>query len=229
MGAGIAQVLLQAGRRVIISEPVAEAADAARARVAHGLERAKQPDAISGLETVVGVPSALEVALAVEAVPEVAELKHDVLSGIEAAVGPDTVIATNTSSMSVGGLAEALRSPERFVGMHFFNPVPRSLLVEVVVGPATTGATTAAAVAWVALLEKTSIVVKDSPGFATSRLGLIIGLEAIRMLEEGVASAEDIDQGMVLGYKYPIGPLHLGDLVGLDVRLDIAGYLRAAS
>lgn len=225
MGAGIAQVLLQAGQQVTVCEPTAEAAGSARARVARGLERAGATDALDRLQVVVGIPQGVDVALVVEAVPENEGLKRDVLGAVEAQVPPGALIATNTSSMSVGGLAGALSAPQRFIGMHFFNPVPRSALVEIVVGPDTAMATVEAARAWVRAIGKEEIVVKDSPGFATSRLGLAVGLEAIRMLEEGVASAEDIDRGMVLGYRFPIGPLALGDLVGLDVRLAVAEYL----
>jgi 3-hydroxybutyryl-CoA dehydrogenase len=120
-----------------------------------------------------------------------------------------------------------MRYPARFIGLHFFNPVPASELVEIVVGAATEPAVVASAQDWVAGLGKTPVTVKDSPGFASSRLGVAIGLEAIRMLEEGVASAEDIDAAMVLGYKFPVGPLRLTDIVGLDVRLGIAEYLHS--
>ena len=120
-----------------------------------------------------------------------------------------------------------LRYPSRLLGLHFFNPVPASELVEIVVGAATEPGIVASAQGWVTELGKTPVTVRDSPGFASSRLGLVIGLEAIRMLQEGVASADDIDAAMVLGYKYPVGPLRLTDIVGLDVRLGIAEYLHA--
>jgi len=136
-------------------------------------------------------------------------------------------IASNTSSISIDSLAAKLRYPQRFLGLHFFNPVPASQLVEVVVGDATEPGIVDLAQGWVAALGKTAVTVRDSPGFASSRLGLVIGLEAIRMLEEGVGSADDIDAAMVLGYKYPVGPLRLADIVGLDVRLGIAEYLHA--
>ncbi len=163
--------------------------------------------------------------LVVEAVPEDPALKAAVLAGIEPIVGPDTVLATNTSSISIDRLAAALELPARFLGMHFFNPVPRSQLVEIIRGAATAPAALEAAHAWAWGIDKETIEVADSPGFASSRLGLAIGLEAIRMLEEGVASAADIDAAMVLGYRFPMGPLRLTDLVGLDVRLAIAEYL----
>jgi 3-hydroxybutyryl-CoA dehydrogenase len=164
--------------------------------------------------------------LVVEAVPEDAGLKVRVLAAAEAAVGEHAVLASNTSSLSIAGLADGLARPERLVGMHFFNPVPASDLVEVVVGPRTAGAVRDLAVGWVGALGKTEVVVRDSPGFATSRLGVLLGLEAIRMLEEGVADAASIDRAMELGYRHPMGPLRSTDLVGLDVRLAIAEHLR---
>jgi 3-hydroxybutyryl-CoA dehydrogenase len=225
MGAGIAQVLVQAGVRVWLSDVSETAAGAGRIRVLNGLERSGDTSAAERLVTVVGLADVGDVDLAVEAVPEDASLKERVLLAIESAVGPKTLIATNTSSLSIEGLAAGLSDPGRFLGMHFFNPVPRSALVEIVIGTAVRPDVVDAARAWVALLGKEEIVVRDSPGFATSRLGLIIGLEAIRMVEEGVASAEDIDRGMELGYRFPMGPLRLTDLVGLDVRLAIGDHL----
>jgi 3-hydroxybutyryl-CoA dehydrogenase len=148
-----------------------------------------------------------------------------VLAAAENAVGERAVLASNTSSLSIAGLAGGLRRPSRLIGMHFFNPVPASDLVEVVVGPQTADAVREAARSWVSALGKTEIVVRDSPGFATSRLGVLLGLEAIRMLEEGVADAASIDRAMELGYRHPMGPLRSTDLVGLDVRLAIADHL----
>lgn len=172
-----------------------------------------------------GTAAGYDADLAIEAVPENPSLKLAVLARIEQQVPRSALVATNTSSLSIDELAGALEVPGRFVGMHFFNPVPRSALVEIVTGRLTAAGTVERARAWVSELGKESIVVRDSPGFATSRLGVAIGLEAIRMLEEGVASAEDIDKGMVLGYRFPMGPLRLTDLVGLDVRLAIAEHL----
>jgi 3-hydroxybutyryl-CoA dehydrogenase len=234
MGAGIAQSMLEAGASVVIVESGAARAEAARSRVADGLLRRFKDDVdpevtaaplLERLDVADGLPSTSEAVLVIEAVPEDAVLKADVLASLEAHFPPTTMLATNTSSLSIEGLAADLENPERFIGMHFFNPVPRSALVELVTGRATSARTVAAAQAWVERLGKESIVVRDAPGFATSRLGLIIGLEAIRMMEEGVASAEDIDRGMVLGYRFPMGPLRLTDLVGLDVRLGIAEHL----
>ena len=165
-----------------------------------------------------------EAGLVIEAVPELAGLKRELLAKTEA-IAPDAVLATNTSSLSVNGLAEGLRRPERFLGLHFFNPVPASSLVEIVVGARTDSALVTRAKGWVEALGKSAIVVTDSPGFASSRLGVALALEAMRMLEEGVAGAEDIDTAMTLGYKHPMGPLRTTDVVGLDVRLAIAEHL----
>jgi 3-hydroxybutyryl-CoA dehydrogenase len=234
MGAGIAQVFLAAGAQVAVVEAGAEAAEAARGRVAGGLEEAARRGKLDGdVGSVLGrltlVDSAAELdpatGLVIEAVPERADLKVEVLRAAESAVGPDAVLATNTSSLSVTELAAALERPARFLGLHFFNPVPASKLVEVVVARETDQELVGTASGWVRALDKTDVVVKDSPGFASSRLGVLLGLEAIRMLEEGVADAEAIDTAMELGYRHPMGPLRSTDLVGLDVRLAIAEYL----
>jgi 3-hydroxybutyryl-CoA dehydrogenase len=233
MGAGIAQVFLGTGATVVVVEADAAAATAARQRVEAGLAKAEQRGGRPAAETVVGLTVVATIAelpadadLVVEAVPEVPALKLDVLAAAERAIGPSTVLASNTSSLSIDELATALERPGRFVGMHFFNPVPPSALVEVVVGTATEDAVRDAAVGWTAVLGKTGIVVRDSPGFASSRLGVLLGLEAIRMVEEGVAEPAAIDQAMMLGYRHPMGPLRLTDLVGLDVRLGVAEYLQ---
>jgi 3-hydroxybutyryl-CoA dehydrogenase len=234
MGSGIAQVFAVAGSRVTLVERDAAAGAAARDRVAMGLLRAAELGRLAETAEAVlarvelvpdasGLPADAE--LVVEAVPEDAELKARVLTAVEDLIGDQAVIATNTSSLSIGELAGALRRPERLVGMHFFNPVPASTLVEIVVGPQTADAVRDAARAWTTGLDKTPIVVRDSPGFASSRLGVLLGLEAIRMLEQGVADAESIDRAMELGYRHPMGPLRSTDLVGLDVRLAIAEHL----
>jgi len=234
MGAGIAQAFLLAGARVEVVEAGDEAAEAARGRVRDGLEETARrgkltgevDDVLAGL-TLVDSPADLSAGtgLVVEAVPERADLKIAVLTAAEQAVGAEAVLATNTSSLSVAELAAALQRPARFLGMHFFNPVPASKLVEVVVAPETAAEVVESTRGWVRALGKTDVVVKDSPGFASSRLGVLLGLEAIRMLEEGVADAEAIDAAMELGYRHPMGPLRSTDLVGLDVRLAIAEYL----
>ncbi|WP_017583574.1 3-hydroxyacyl-CoA dehydrogenase family protein [Nocardiopsis valliformis] len=234
MGAGIVQQFLMAGAGVVLVEATAEAADAGRGRVRAGLDKARERGKIDAepaaylarLSTVTDaadIPA--DAGLVVEAVPEKLELKLAVLTAAEAAVGEDTVLASNTSSLSVTELAAALKRPGRFLGTHFFNPVPASKLVEIVTAPETDPAVLEAVRGWVGALGKTEIVVRDAPGFATSRLGVMLGLEAIRMVEEGVASPADIDTAMELGYRHPMGPLKLTDLVGLDVRLAIAEYL----
>jgi 3-hydroxybutyryl-CoA dehydrogenase len=159
-----------------------------------------------------------------EGVPEDVELKRSVFRTVEQAA-PDAVLATNTSSLSIDSIASGLKAPERFIGLHFFNPVPTSDLVEVVLGAHTSAGLAEDARGWVAALGKTAIVVRDSPGFASSRLGVTIALEAMRMVQEGVASVADIDTAMTLGYRHPVGPLRTTDLVGLDVRLAIAEHL----
>ena len=233
MGAGIAQVLLEAGCEVVVVEADGETAERARARIVEGLGRRKdaepaEVEARAGrLRAVAGLDGPLDVDLVVEAIPEIPGAKRDLLAAAEKVVPSGALLASNTSSLSISDLAGALERPERFLGLHFFNPVPLSALVEVVVGQATAPEALDDARRWVARLGKESIEVRDSPGFATSRLGVALGLEAIRLLEEGVASAADIDQGMVLGYRHPMGPLRLTDLVGLDVRLAIAEHLSA--
>ncbi|MEU5868568.1 3-hydroxyacyl-CoA dehydrogenase family protein [Nonomuraea sp. NPDC047529] len=234
MGAGIAQVFAVAGAAVCVVET--GDVTATRLRLADGLakaaERGKLPHApelvlerVRVVDDVAGLPPSAE--LVVEAVPEEPALKVDVLARAERAVGDQTVLASNTSSLSIAELGAALQRPARFLGTHFFNPVPASRLVEVVTAPETAADVVERVRAWVRGLDKTDVVVRDSPGFATSRLGVLLGLEAIRMLEEGVADAEAIDNAMELGYRHPMGPLRSTDLVGLDVRLAIAEYLHA--
>jgi 3-hydroxybutyryl-CoA dehydrogenase len=236
MGAGIAQVFAAKGAQVSIVESDESTATAALRRVTDGLARAAErgtlaedPAAAAARlrvhTDVAALPAGIE--LLVEAVPERTDLKIDVLTRAERSVGADTVLATNTSSLPVTELANALENPARFIGMHFFNPVAPSQLVEVVTAPQTADAVTERVLGWVTALDKTGIVVRDSPGFATSRLGVLLGLEAIRMLEEGVATAGAIDTGMELGYRHQMGPLRSTDLVGLDVRLAIAEYLQS--
>ncbi|MEU7381842.1 MULTISPECIES: 3-hydroxyacyl-CoA dehydrogenase family protein [unclassified Streptomyces] len=236
MGAGIAQSFAAAGSSVTVVESGAQAASAAVERVATGLRRAAERGRlaepaeqvlarVTAVESVDGLAPGTE--LVVEAVPENAALKAGLLAAAEAAVDDTAVLATNTSSLSVTELASALKAPGRFLGMHFFNPVPASELIEIVVAPETSPEVVQAALGWTHALGKKDVVVKDSPGFASSRLGLALGLEAIRMVEEGVAEPEAIDDAMSLGYKHPMGPLRLTDLVGLDVRLAIAEYLHA--
>lgn len=234
MGAGIATSFLAIGRSVTVVETGEELAVRARAAVEDSLQRLARkdpdlrPDALLDLLTVrVGHAASGDEQLVIEAVPEDLALKQRVLAKIEAEYPASAILATNTSSLSVTDIASVLNTSSRFIGMHFFNPVPVSALVEIVVGEATSAETVTTTRAWVEALSKTPIVVKDSPGFASSRLGIVLGLEAIRMVEEGVGTPEDIDTAMMLGYRHPMGPLKLGDLVGLDVRLAIADHLAA--
>ena len=161
----------------------------------------------------------------IEAVVEDLGVKQRLFAELERAAPATALLATNTSSLSVGAIASAVRDPGRVLGLHFFNPVHAMKLVEVVTHERTGAGTVDRALAFVRQLGKEPIVVKDAPGFASSRLGVALGLEAMRMLEQGVASAEDIDRAMELGYNHPMGPLKLTDVVGLDVRLAIAEYL----
>ena len=161
----------------------------------------------------------------IEAVREHLGTKQQLFAALERVAPPDALLATNTSSLSVAAIAAAVREPGRVIGMHFFNPVHAMQLVEVVTHPQTAPRSVERGLAFVKALGKEPIVVKDSPGFASSRLGVALGLEAMRMLEQGVASAEDIDKAMELGYNHPMGPLKLTDVVGLDVRLAIAESL----
>jgi 3-hydroxybutyryl-CoA dehydrogenase len=235
MGHGIAQVAAVAGCQVVLMDSTADLASNGlkriRANLDEGIKRGKvteqQRDDVLSRVRVSGNAStaATDLNLIVEAVPERMDLKIALLQWIEAYVPDDAVIASNTSSLSISQMQNALRIPHRMVGLHFFNPVHLSQLVEIVRGNVTDAEVVATAQAFVQRLGKEGITVKDSPGFATSRLGVLLGLEAMRMLEEGVATAQDIDRALELGYKHPFGPLKLSDMVGLDVRLDIARYL----
>ena len=236
MGRGIAHVLFASpdSPMVYVVERDEPTASVAVDAVLSSLDRARRRDGADELgpearARVIGTatfPENADPALVVEAVPEDVSLKADVL-GRASRAWPGALLASNTSSLSITELAAAVEDPARFLGMHFFNPVPRSALVEIVTHDGAREETIDNARKWVEHIGKESIVVRDAPGFATSRLGLAIGLEAIRMVEEGVASAADIDRGMVLGYRFPMGPLELTDLVGLDVRLAIADHLAA--
>ncbi|WP_454787807.1 3-hydroxyacyl-CoA dehydrogenase family protein [Mycolicibacterium lutetiense] len=236
MGGGIAHLFAAAGASVTIAEADRKAADAAHQRVSDGLHRAAEKkrlteapenvlSRVNAVCSITDLPA--ESNVVIEAVPEIFSAKVDVLSAAENVVAPTTVLASNTSSLPITDLAAALQHPQRVVGMHFFNPVPASLLVEIVRAPQTADDVVSTVLDWVRALGKTDVLVRDSPGFATSRLGVALGLEAIRMLEEGVTDAESIDRAMELGYRHPMGPLRSTDLVGLDVRLAIAEHLNA--
>jgi len=236
MGHGIAQVSAMAGHDVqvrdIDEEFVADGLAAIESNLEAGIERDKvtQNEADATLDRLSGTTS-LESAvtdadIVIEAVPEEMGVKHDTVTDVESHVAPDTIIASNTSSLSLTEIASALDHPSRAVGLHFFNPVHIMKLVEIVTAEQSSDETVERARQFVEGIEKTPIEVMDSPGFASSRLGVALGVESMRMVEEGVASPEDIDTAMELGYNHPLGPIELGDVVGLDVRLDILEYLR---
>lgn len=233
MGGGIAHAFLMAGSRVTVIEREPIALQAAVERIERSVAKsielgaadANLDEVTQRLQVVLDYDQLRDCGLVVEAVFEDFDVKLEALTAAEAVLGDQAVLASNTSSISLADLAEPLNRPERFLGLHFFNPVPASKLIEVVIAPKTGQDVVAAAPRWVEQLAKTPVVVKDSPGFASSRLGVAIALEAIRMVEEGVASAQDIDAAMELGYRHPQGPLKTTDIVGLDVRLGIAEYL----
>jgi 3-hydroxybutyryl-CoA dehydrogenase len=234
MGIGIAHGLVVSGTETIVVEPVASQSDKARRAIedvlAKGVQRerlsveeaTRAKGLLSFVDAVDRLPQQLDIVI--ESVPEKPALKREVLQEIERR--HPAVIGSNTSSIAIGSLAEGLERPATFLGTHFFNPVWSMKLVELVVGTNTSRASVDKARGVMTALGKEVIEVNDVPGFATSRLGLLLGLEAIRMVESGVASAADIDKAMVLGYGHPMGPLRLTDLVGLDVRLSVARYLQ---
>jgi 3-hydroxybutyryl-CoA dehydrogenase len=235
MGNGIAQVCAVAGMEVAmrdVEQPFLERGlaqiDKSLAKLVEKgtLDAGKRDAARARIRTTTSLEDAVSDAdLVVEAIPERMDLKIETFALLGKHAPAHAILATNTSSLSVTEIAAASGDPARVVGLHFFNPVPLMKLLEIVRGLGTSDATIEAARAFAARIEKEPIVVKDFPGFATSRLGVILGVEAIRMLEQGVASAEDIDKAMKLGYRHPMGPLELGDLVGLDVRLAILEHL----
>jgi 3-hydroxybutyryl-CoA dehydrogenase len=233
MGIGIAYVFATSGFATTVVEPDGGRRAALRGdlleRARRGVERGKlaadRADALDGLLSVVDAVGELAsgLDLVVETVPERIALKTEVLAAV--AAREPRLLATNTSALSIDELAAGLARPETFLGMHFFNPVWSLRLVEIVRGEATSDAAIATAQELAGAIGKESIVVRNVPGFATSRLDNIAAFEAMRMVEEGVATAEDIDRAAVVAYGHPIGPLRLSDVVGLDVRLDIARHL----
>jgi len=237
MGRGIAYLAAVAGYDTVIHDADAAALDAARASVESSLRKQTEKGKVTAdaaaaamerLQTAADLePAVRQADLIIEAVPEDLDLKKNIFGQADLFCDEESILASNTSSMSISELAGAVERRDRFVGMHFFNPPHAMKLIEIVRGERTSDDTVAQVRAVAEKMGKTPIVVRDSPGFATSRLGIALGLEAIRMLEEGVASAEDIDRAMELGYNHPMGPLRLTDLVGLDVRLSIAEVLAA--
>jgi 3-hydroxybutyryl-CoA dehydrogenase len=231
MGAGIAQVCAQAGWKTNLYDAFPEGLERGMDRIqafwekgiARGKTTAEQRDEWSALLTPFSdlAEAVSKADMVIEAVPEIPDLKHSIFAQLDRLAPPHAVLGTNTSSLSIADIAAVTNRPEQVIGMHFFNPVPIMKLLELVQHGSTSDATIAVAQAAGKAMGKTTILVKDIPGFATSRLGVVLGNEAIRMLADGVASAKDIDTAMVLGYKHPMGPLALTDLVGLDVRRDI--------
>lgn len=235
MGVGIVYVFAAAGWNVWVVEPNDASANTLQKTLeetaAAGLKRGKLNESnvahittgVQLLRSADELPVGLD--LVVETVPERMDIKRVVLGQIDARL--PSIIATNTSAMSINELAKCVKDPSSFLGMHFFNPVWSLAMVELIRGDATSASTLAMAQSYSGSIGKTSITVRDVPGFATSRLDLIASLEAMRMLQDGVASAEDIDKAMLIAYRHPMGPLRLSDIVGLDVRLDIARQLSA--
>jgi 3-hydroxybutyryl-CoA dehydrogenase len=236
MGHGIAQAAAAAGFEVVLRDLEASFVEkglrAIESNLSKGVARGKVTDeerarTLSLIRTTTRLEETSDSDLFVEAVPERLDLKRETLRAVESLNTADFIFATNTSSLSITEIAEGARRPGRVVGMHFFNPVHIMRLVEIVVGRETSARTVEAVRAVALGMGKEPIVVRDVPGFASSRLGVALGLEAMRMLEEGVAGAKEIDTAMELGYNHPMGPLRLTDLVGLDVRLHIAEYLHS--
>ena len=236
MGVGIAYVCALAGYITYVAEPdnarAATMAQTIKTTLGGAVTRGKlTPDTkdaaaarVRRVATIEELPANLSVI--VESVPERLNIKRDVL--VRAAARTPALLATNTSAISIDRLAQEVRDPTKFLGLHFFNPVWSLKLLEIVVGSVTSPETLDAARAFGTTIGKETITVRDIPGFATSRLDFAASLEAMRMLEDGVASAEDIDRAAVLAYRHPVGPLRLSDIVGLDVRLEVARTLEAA-
>jgi len=234
MGSGIAHVAALAGYAVVMRDINADALSRGQTSIERnlnkGVEKGKvtQEQRAAALQRIRGTTDLSEVCgsdVIIEAAPETLELKQRLLRECESLCDGDFLFATNTSSLSITEIAKASRRPQRVIGMHFFNPVHIMRLVEIVVGRETDAKTTLTVRELAQRMGKQPITVRDVPGFASSRLGVTLGLEAMRMVEQGVASAQDIDTAMELGYNHPMGPLRLTDLVGLDVRLNIAEYL----
>ncbi|HKR00226.1 MAG TPA: 3-hydroxyacyl-CoA dehydrogenase family protein [Pyrinomonadaceae bacterium] len=237
MGHGIAQVAALAGYHVVLrdvdKESLRRAVAAIDSNLVKGIKRGKLTEedrdgALQRIRGAVQLAETMEADLFIEAAPEVLEIKQTILREVEDGARKPFIFASNTSSLSITELARDSRRPDRVVGMHFFNPVHIMRLLEVVRGRDTSEETVLTACEVGRRMKKEPITVKDVPGFASSRLGVALGLEAMRMLEQNVASAHDIDTAMELGYNHPMGPLRLTDLVGLDVRLNIAEYLHAS-
>ncbi|DAC31044.1 MAG TPA: 3-hydroxyacyl-CoA dehydrogenase family protein [Candidatus Poseidoniales archaeon] len=235
MGSGIAQVCAQTGWKTRLYDAFPDSLEKGMNSIGEfwkgGITRGKNTEEqvnewSSKLIACENLEEALSgVDLVIEAVPEKIDLKRSIFQKIEELAPENAILATNTSGLRISEIASAVKNPERVIGMHFFNPVPVMKLLEVIKHDLSSDGTINQVIEIGNEMGKTSIVVRDVPGFATSRLGVVLGNEAIRMLAEGVASANDIDTAMKLGYRHPMGPLELSDLVGLDVRRDILNNL----
>ncbi|MDX6710783.1 MAG: 3-hydroxybutyryl-CoA dehydrogenase [Blastocatellia bacterium] len=234
MGHGITQVAAAAGYKVIMRDmdmnAVARGVRSIEANLAKGIQLGKlteedRDDTLQRIRGTAKLEDTREADLFIEAAPERMELKQEILRNVEALSDRDFIFATNTSSLSISEIASVSKKPASVVGLHFFNPVHLMRLIEIVTGNETSDETVEVVRQVARRMRKEPITVRDVPGFASSRLGIALGLEAMRMLEQNVASAKDIDTAMELGYNHPMGPLKLSDLIGLDVRLDIAEYL----
>jgi len=234
MGHGITQVAAAAGYKVIMRDmdmnAVARGVRSIEANLAKGIQLGKlteedRDDTLQRIRGTAKLEDTREADLFIEAAPERMELKQEILRSVEALSNRHFIFATNTSSLSISEIASVSKKPASVVGLHFFNPVHLMRLIEIVTGNETSDETVEVVRQVARRMRKEPITVRDVPGFASSRLGITLGLEAMRMLEQNVASAKDIDTAMELGYNHPMGPLKLSDLIGLDVRLDIAEYL----
>ena len=234
MGHGIAHVTALAGIRTTLYDLNDDLLKAATEKIEANLEKGVQrnkitpeakKDTLARLSTSSSLDSLGDADLMIEAIPERMELKKELFAAADDRMPEGAILASNTSSLSITEIASATKRPEAVCGLHFFNPVHIMKLLEIVKGPQTSDATIQRVLSLAEAINKTSIVVNDAPGFATSRLGICLGNEAMRMVEEGVASPADIDTALKLGYGHPMGPLALSDLVGLDVRLHITSFL----
>ena len=237
MGHGIAQVAAAAGYDVVMRDLDDAAVQRGLQSIVRNLSKgvqvgkvteAEREQTLQRIRVTTAVAEVRDSDLVIEAAPEKLGLKQNLLRETEALVRSNCIFATNTSSLSISEIAKSSARPAKVIGMHFFNPVHIMRLIEIVVGSETSDETTATVRAVAERMKKEPIIVRDVPGFASSRLGVTLGLEAMRMVEQGVASAGDIDKAMELGYNHPVGPLKLTDMVGLDVRLSIAEYLHHA-
>ena len=232
MGAGIAQVAAAAGYDTVLYDVdlalSTKAIEGIRSRLDRLVEKGKMDGlaaaaALNRLSASADLDDAVKSAsVVIEAIPEILALKQNVMSAVAKAAPPTAVLGTNTSTLMISAIAEGLQPEDRLrlIGIHFFNPVPVMKLIEVVMGPDTSEATYEATMAVAAAMQKETVRVRESPGFTTSRINALIGNEAFRMLEAGVASASDIDKALRLGLNHPMGPFEMVDLVGLDARLN---------